>query len=134
MKIAASLIALAALAVLAMPSCAVAGGTVQVTSGNVVAARPVGPQPALVMVRPGFVQVPIVVGPGFALTQPLVVTQQPSVVTQQLSVVTQPTIVTRPIIIGQPFVITQPTIVQRQILVPSNGVFFTSQGLAVVVR
>jgi hypothetical protein len=121
MKFPATFIALAALAVLAMPSCAVAGGTVHVTSGNVVAARPVGPQPMLVMVRPGFAQVPVVVGPGFALTQPLVVTQQPSVVTQ-------------PIIIGQPFMITQPGIVQRQILVPSNGVFFTSQGLTIVAR
>jgi hypothetical protein len=120
MQIPASFAALAALVALALPSHAVAGGTVQVTSGNVVVARPVGPQPP-VMLRPGLAQPPLVVAPAFAVTQPLLVTQQPVVVT-------------RPIIIGQPFVITQRGIIQQQILVPGNGVFFTSQGAMLVIR
>jgi hypothetical protein len=126
MKIRASFIALAAFSVLAVPSHAVAGGTVQVTSGNVVAARPVGPQPSLVMVRPGFVQAPLVVGQSLVVTQPLFVARQ--------LVVTQPVVVTQPpIVIGQPFMITQPGFVQ-QIVLPQSGLLFTSQGATLVVR
>jgi len=124
MKACALLIAIAALAVAVTPSRAVAGGTIRVTSGNVVAARPVGPQPSVVVVRPTVV--PLAVGRPFTLAQPLLVARP--------FAVTQPFAATQPIVIGQPFVITQPGIVQQQIVVPSNGVFFTSQGLMVVVQ
>ncbi|HEX6841605.1 MAG TPA: hypothetical protein VF113_08745 [Stellaceae bacterium] len=124
MKAFASVIALAALAAAVVPSRALAGGTIQVTSGTAVAARPVGPQPSLVVVRPTVV--PLAVGRPFTLAQPLLVARPFSV--------TQPVVGTQPIVIGQPFVITQPGMVQQQIVVPSNGVFFTSQGLMVVVQ
>jgi hypothetical protein len=124
MKACALLVAIAALAVAVTPPCAVAGGTIQVTSGNVVAARPVGPQPSVVVVRPTVV--PLAVGRPFTLAQPLLVARP--------FAVTQPFAATQPIVIGQPFVITQPGIVQQQIVVPSSGVFFTSQGLMVVVQ
>jgi hypothetical protein len=124
MKAFASLIALAALAAAVVPPRALAGGTIQVTSGNVVAARPVGAQPALVVVRPTVV--PLAVGRPFTLAQPLLVARP--------FTVTQPVVGTQPIVIGQPFVITQPGIVQQQIVVPNSRVFFTSQGLMVVVQ
>lgn len=121
------LLTVVALVVLAAPGRVVAGGTVQVTSGAV-AARPVGPQPSLVVVRPGFVQVPVAIGQTLVVTQPLVVAR-PFIVTQQRVVVTQPSIV-----IGQPFMITQPGVVQQQIVLPQSGLFFTSQGAMLVVR
>ena len=123
MKAFVSLLAIAALAALVMPSRAVAGGTIQVTSGNVVAARPVGAQPSLVVVRPTVM--PLAIGRPFTLAQPLLAARP--------FAVAQPFVATQPIVIGQPFVITQPGIVQQQILVPSNGAFVTSQGLMVVV-
>ena len=124
MKACSSLIAIAALAAFVTPSRAVAGGTIQVTSGNAVAARSVGAQPSLVMVRP--MVMPLAVGRPFTLAQPLLVARP--------FAVTQPSAATQPIVIGQPFVITQPGIVQQQIVVPSNGAFVTSQGLMVVVQ
>ena len=124
MKAFAPLIAVAALAAFVTPSRAVAGGTIQVTSGNVVAARPVGPQPSLVIVRPTVV--PLTVGRPFTLAQPLLVARP--------FTVTQPFVATQPIVIGQPFVFAQPGMVQQQIVVPSNRVFFTNQGLMVVVQ
>ena len=126
MKAPASSIAIAVLAAFVTPSHAVAGGTVQVTSGNVVAARPVGPQPSLVIVRPGVVQVPVVIGQSLVVTQPVAVGRSLTV--------TQPVVVTQPpIIIGRPFMITSPGVVQ-QIVLPQSGVFFTSQGATLVVR
>ena len=143
MKMARSLLALAALAALAAfaaPPVGIGAGAVPVTSGSV-AARPVGPQPALTMVRPTIGQAPLIIAQPFAVTPQPIVIGQPFAIAQPLAmaplvVTTLPPAVATPqaIVIGQPFAIMAGGIVQQQIPVTSGGVLVTTQGAGVVAR
>jgi hypothetical protein len=138
--------ALAALAALGASPRADAAGTMPVTSGNVIAARPVGAQPMATMVRPTIASAPLVIAQPFAVTQQPIVIGQPFAITQPsgltqpalaapLVVTPQPVVTTQqPIVIGQPFAIIQTGVVQQQIPIAPAGSLLTSQGAALLVR
>jgi len=108
MKMLASLTALAALAVLAAPSPAVADRSAHVSGSHVSGSHVVILQHRpVVVVRPG---------------SPFLVARQ------------RPLFLSRPIIVQRPFVPLQPMIVQPQLVPPRSGAFFTVPGTVIIVR